>query len=103
MKSASIKRGLALILTAMLISGCSVVPKKSLIEADENMVKSCTFVGSFEASNWQRDTARQIVINQAASRGASHILFEPVIIQASDASTGFKQYLVTGKGYMCNR
>ena len=55
------------------LSGCVTTRNLNAIEADENMVKNCQFVGTFNnASANGFDGALALVINEAAEKGATH-------------------------------
>ncbi len=90
---------LALVIIGLMsLNGC--VPRNNLIEADENMIKNCKFVGTFDTSYYTRSGAKAFATKQAEEKGATHVIYSPIVVQSYKNGQG--QYLAEVKGYKCN-
>jgi hypothetical protein len=86
-----------MVIVLMFFGGCA---HHNLIEADEQMVKNCKFVGTFQSSYHRTSEAAKFAADQAYEKGATHVIIGPPIVQ--DSFRGGNQYLVQVKGYKCN-
>lgn len=87
----------------LLLASCSSSPKFTVLDADENMVKSCSFIESVSGTSGVGGLfASQGVANaknearsQAADAGATHIVWSSV--------SGGMTASVSGNAYRCPR
>jgi hypothetical protein len=84
-----------------LLTSCATSPKYTVLDADENMVKSCTFVESVSGTSGIGglfasqgvSNAKSEARSQAASSGATHIVWSSV--------SGGMTASVSGSAYKC--
>lgn len=92
------------LLAALFLGGCATSPSPQaarIIEADEQMVRGCKFLGHFRgysgATGVFRDTgaenSRAEVLNKAAARGATHIVWLHITADWYNPSAEGRAYL----------
>ena len=91
----------------VILASCATTLTKQgarVVEADTNMIRGCSFVGSFTATDQSGfDVAQRLgnvktkIKNQAAMAGATHILMENV----SSGGMFNNAPILSGKGYKC--
>ncbi|MDD2341570.1 MAG: hypothetical protein PHV54_01600 [Tolumonas sp.] len=93
----------ALVAYLSILSGCAASPKYAVLDADENMVKSCVFVESVSGTSGVGglfasqgvSSAKNEAKSQAASAGATHIVWSSV--------SGGMTASVSGNAYRCSK
>ena len=87
------------IIGLMIINGCA---HHQLVEADKQMVKSCKFIATISNSFHNPSDGREFLMDQAAERGATHVIFSPPVVQTAPVGKRPGKYLVKIKSYNCN-
>jgi hypothetical protein len=79
----------------MMINNCA---HRQVIEANNTMVKNCTFIGTVSSSFNSPDEGKKYVMNQAAEKGATHVIIK--LTAEGKKSPG--KYNVSARCYQCD-